>query len=144
MDFCNFISNMTNIGRFIAFATMRYRREKRRVGFDENSVKGNLSNDFALFVRSFISHGTCDSEVKVERKRFLGGFEITIKRMEHAGPFSKRAAQSTRPLAQNRKQVDRGIPRPGIAFLAHVNDYGLPHFLREMQLPFEQDSQPAA
>ena len=44
MDFCNFISNVTNVGRFVSFAAKWHWSEKRCVSFEQNFVKWQLSD----------------------------------------------------------------------------------------------------
>jgi hypothetical protein len=40
MDFCYFISNMVNKGRFVPFAAMGHWREEWTIGLDQQFVKG--------------------------------------------------------------------------------------------------------
>src|SRR5512134_3007792 len=49
VNFCNFISNIRDESRFVALASVRDRRQKWRIGLDQNSFQRQLTDNLTFF-----------------------------------------------------------------------------------------------
>ena len=79
MDFCYFISNMMNKGRFIALAAIWYRREKWGIGFDKDFVKWELFNDGPFFSRILVGDRSRNPDKEIVRKRILSRGKVAVE-----------------------------------------------------------------
>jgi hypothetical protein len=56
--FSQFLSHVSHVGWFVAFAAVRLRRQERGVGFHQDTIVGHFLGDFAQVVGFFEGDGT--------------------------------------------------------------------------------------